>query len=149
MPIPKPILFLEPLRHLSDAAWLLMRLCIGAFLVWGVWDNIADSDRMAEFARFLSAKGFAWPEAMARLSAWAQFFCGIGFMTGLLTRWAGLLCAFNFMVALVMVDAAGGIRSAFPAAMLVLFGLYAATHGAGSFAVDRLFGTHPVPASGD
>jgi putative oxidoreductase len=39
-----------------------------------------------------------------------------------------------------MVDAPLGLRPAFPAAMLVLFGFYLATYGAGRFSVDRAFG---------
>lgn len=47
-------------------------------------------------------------------------------------------CAFNFAVAIVMVDAQGGVRQAFPAAMLVLFGAYLSARGAGRYSVDRL-----------
>lgn len=74
---------------------------------------------------------------MAPLSVWAQFLVGVGFVLGLLTRWAGLLCAVNFTVALVMVDAAGGIRAAFPSTCLVLIGLLLASHGAGRWSVDH------------
>jgi putative oxidoreductase len=105
-----------------------------------VWDNIESPERMTEFAKFLQARGFAYPELMAPLSVWAQFACGAAFVVGLFTRWAGLICAFNFIVALVMVDAANGIRAAFPAAMLVLFGFYLATYGAGRLSLDRAFG---------
>lgn len=120
----------------ADLALLLARLVVGAFLIFGVWDNIASAERMAEFEKFLTIKGFAMPGLMAPLSVWAQFLVGAAFIAGFATRWAGLVCAFNFVVALVMVDAPLGIRPAFPAAALVLFGLIFATIGAGRFAMD-------------
>ena len=73
---------------------------------------------------------------MARLSVWAQFACGLAFIAGACTRWAGFVCAFNFVVALWMVDAQNGLRAAFPAAVLVLFGLLMATLGPGKLSLD-------------
>jgi putative oxidoreductase len=124
----------------SDAALLLARLVVGAFLIWGVWDNIQSAARMAEFARFLGAHGFPEPRWLAPVSVWAQFACGVSFVLGLATRWTGLLCAIHFAVAIAMVDARLGIRAAFPATSLILFGLLFATLGAGRYAVDAMFG---------
>jgi putative oxidoreductase len=123
----------------SDAALLLARLVIGAFLIWGVWDNIQSAARMAEFARFLGAHGFPEPRWLALISVWAQFACGVAFVLGLATRWAGLLCAVHFAVAIAMVDAKLGIRGAFPATSLVLFGLLFTTIGAGRYSIDAMF----------
>jgi len=123
----------------SDAALLLARLVIGAFLIWGVWDNIQSAARMAEFARFLGAHGFPEPKWMALVSVWAQFACGVAFVLGLATRWAGLLCAVHFAVAVAMVDAKLGIRGAFPATSLILFGLLFTTIGAGRYSIDAMF----------
>ena len=134
----KRLLFLPDLQSGADLALLLMRAVVGAFLIWGVWDNISEPARMAEFAGFLAQHDFPAPTLMAPLSVWAQFVCGVAFVLGLFTRWAGLVCAFNFVVAVVMVDAAGGIRAAFPATMLVLVGLLFATYGGGRFALDSL-----------
>ena len=122
--------------NLADAALLLARLVIGVFLLWGVWDNIASGERMAEFAGFLKASGFPSPDLMAPLSVYAQFLCGLAFILGLGTRWAGLVCAINFAVAVAMVDAKLGIRGAFPATCLLLFGLLFATIGAGRYSAD-------------
>lgn len=121
----------------GDAALLLMRIVVGAFLIWGVSDNILSAEDMRAFERFLERYGFPLPAVMARVSVWAQFLVGVSFITGFLTRWAGIVCAINFTVAIVMVDAAGGIRNAFPATCLVLIGLYLATHGAGHLSVDH------------
>ncbi|HEY0623817.1 DoxX family protein [Sphingomonas sp.] len=122
----------------ADLALLATRLVVGAFLIYGVWDNIVSAERMAEFEKFLTIKGFAMPWLMARLSVYAQFLVGVAFIAGFATRWAGLVCAFNFIVALVMVDAPLGIRPAFPAAALVVIGLIFATIGAGRIAIDAM-----------
>ncbi len=131
-------LLLSDLHKGADWALLAGRVFVGSFLIWGVWDNIVSAARMDEFVGFLKQHGFVMPELLARLSVWAQFFCGVTFFLGLTTRWAGLICAFNFIVALWMVDAQNGLRAAFPAAMLVCFGIIMATIGAGAIAVDQL-----------
>lgn len=135
----KRLLLLTHLRRHDDFGLLLLRLMVGAFLVWGVADNIASAERMHEFERFLAKYKFPWPAVMARLSVWVQFAVGIGFIAGLFTRWAGWLCVINFIVAIVMVDRFGGIRGMFPAACLVFIGLYLGLHGAGRFGLDRFF----------
>jgi putative oxidoreductase len=129
-------LLLGELRSGADFVLLLMRVVVGAFLIWGVWDNITSTARMEEFEGFLRSHGFAAPALLAPLSVWAQFACGVCFVLGFATRWAGLICAFNFLVALAMVDAKLGIRAAFPSTLLILLGLYFATRGAGRFSVD-------------
>lgn len=138
------ILFLEDLAAGANSILLLLRVFVGAFLVWGVWDNIVSAERMAEFAAFLELHQFPWPHLAAPLSVWAQFTCGVLFILGLFARWAGLICAVNFAVALIMVDAEQGLRAAFPAAMLVLVGLYLAARGPGTLAIDRLILRPPV-----
>jgi putative oxidoreductase len=111
---------------------------VGAFLIHGVWDNIVSAERMTEFAGFVRLHGFEAPEFMAPLSVYAQFVVGVSFILGLGVRWAGLVCAFNFAVAVAMVYAKLGVRGAFPATALILFGLLLATMGAGRWSVDRL-----------
>ena len=133
------LIFLSPLRRYSDLALLALRLAIGAFLVWGVWDNITSAERMTEFTAFLAKFHFPAPELLAPLSVGAQFSVGLAFALGLFTRWAGVICAVNFIIAIAMVDRFGGIRASFPAACLVLIGLYLACHGAGRYGLDRMF----------
>jgi putative oxidoreductase len=136
--MPPTLLTLQPLSRGADAALLLVRVTVGAFLIYGVWDNIVSAERMAEFAGFLAKFGFPAPGFMAPLSVWAQFLCGVAFILGVATRWAGLVCAFNFIVAIAMVDHLGGVRASFPSACLVVVGLYLATHGAGRLAIDSV-----------
>jgi putative oxidoreductase len=134
------LLSLSLLARYADGALLLLRLVIGSYLIWGVWDNLASAVQMNEFVAFLRKFGFPVPELMARLSVWTQFLVGVAFILGLVTRWAGLICSINFIVAIAMVDRFGGLRSAFPALCLVLIGLYLATCGAGKFSVDAWIG---------
>ncbi len=133
------LIFLSPLKRLSDPALLLLRLMVGAFLVWGVWDNISSPAHMDEFVAFLRKFGFPAPELLAPLSVWAQFSVGLAFILGLFTRWAGIICAINFVVAIAMVDRLGGIRGSFASACLVCIGVFLATYGPGRFGLDRLF----------
>lgn len=141
------VLSLRELHGFADHALLLMRVIVGAFLIWGVWDNIVDATRMHEFVAFLQKFGFAAPELMARVSVWAQFLLGIAFVLGGLTRWAGVLCAIHFVVAIVMVDRYAGIRGSFPSLCLVLIGLYLATYGAGRFSLDRKLGADAIDSA--
>ena len=132
------LLSLEPLAALSDAALLILRLGVGAFLVWGVWDNITSAEHMAAFVTFLRQFGFPAPELLAPFDVGVQFAVGIAFALGLLTRWAGLICAVNFAVAIAMVDHHTGWRGSFGSMCLVLIGLYLAAQGAGRFSLDAL-----------
>jgi len=127
---------LTPLARFNDAAFLLTRLFVGGFLIWGVWDNITSPAHMETFVGFLRQHRFPFPELLAPFDVWVQFAIGVAFILGLATRWAGLLCAVNFIIAIVMVDQHAGIRGAYPAASLVLIGLILATYGPGRFSLD-------------
>lgn len=131
-------------RH-TDIAVLLLRLYLGGFLMWGVWDNITSAERMAEFAGFLTAIGSPLPELAAPVSVGAQFLVGVLLIPGVLTRWAGMLLAVNFLVAVALIGTSEGIfpdvtRELFGPMMCVLAGLVLATHGAGRWSVDRRLG---------
>lgn len=134
----RELVYLSGAQRYADCALLALRLFIGTFLIWGVWDNIVSAERMQEFVGFLAKFRFPVPELMARVSVWAQFLIGLSFVSGLLTRWAALLCIINFAVAIAMVDRFAGVRGAFPSACLIAIGLYLATYGAGRFSLDSL-----------
>jgi len=134
----RDLLLLTPLARFEDAALLALRGLTGAFLVYGVWDNIVSPDRMAEFVGFLAASGFAAPQLMAPLSVYAQFVIGLALIAGLATRWAGLLLAFNFIVGVAMVHWEQSFREWWPAIVLVGLGLLFATLGAGRYSADGI-----------
>ena len=134
----KSWLCLDRLTVLTPAALLALRLYLGAFLVWGVWDNIASAARMAEFEAFLADLGAPMPALAAPVSVWIQFAIGVLLIPGLLTRWAGLFLALNFLVAVVLMAGAGADgRALFPPAILIFVGLVLAATGAGRWSLDR------------
>jgi putative oxidoreductase len=143
----RKFLFLSSAQRFGDFALLLLRVFVGLFLIWGVWDNISSTERMHEFELFLGKHGFPSPAILAPLSAWAQLAIGMGFVLGLFTRWAGILCVIVFVVAIAMVDRFEGLRGVFPAGCLVVIGLYLATHGAGAFSVDAALRANELPRS--
>jgi putative oxidoreductase len=124
---------------------LLMRVFVGLFLIWGVWDNVTDPARMLEFIEFLRKHGFPSPRLLAPLSVYVQLLAGVAFVLGVFTRWAGILCVINFAVAIVMVDRFGGMRGVFPSGCLVVIGLYLATHGAGRLSLDSALRANELP----
>lgn len=143
----RKFLFLAPAQAFGDFALLLLRLFVGLFLVWGVWDNVSSAARMQEFAEFLAQHGFKSPRLMAPLSVYLQLAIGLGFVLGLFTRWAGIFCAVHFAIAIAMVDRHGGMRGVFPSGCLVFIGLYLATYGAGRFSIDAALRANELPRS--
>ena len=141
----RKLLFLNPAQRFGDFALLVLRVLVGLFLIWGVWDNVTSAARMAEFADFLAKHKFPQPKLLAPLSVYVQLATGIGFVLGLFTRWAGILCVINFMVAIVMVDRFNGPRGVFDSVCLVAIGLYLATHGAGRLSLDAVVGANDLP----
>lgn len=141
----RKLLFLAPAQGFGDFCLLLLRLFVGLFLVWGVWDNVSSAARMQEFAEFLAQHGFSSPRLMAPLSVYLQLAIGLGFVLGLFTRWAGIFCAIHFAIAIAMVDRHGGMRGVFPSGCLVFIGLYLATYGAGRFSIDAALRANELP----
>jgi putative oxidoreductase len=141
----RKFLYLSGAQRFSDFALLLLRVFVGLFLIWGVWDNITEPARMQEFVEFLRKHHFPSPALLAPVSVYVQAAVGVAFVLGLFTRWAGVLCLVNFVVAIVMVDRFGGMRGIFPSGCLVLIGFYLATHGAGRFSLDSALKANETP----
>jgi putative oxidoreductase len=130
------------LARFANEAVLLLRLYLGGFLIWGVWDNVTSAARMAEFQAFLTGLDCPFPALAAPVSVYAQLLVGVLLIPGLLTRWAGLLLSMNFIIAVVLLalglDAPGEVvaREVFGPMMCVLAGLLLATGGPGRWSVD-------------
>jgi putative oxidoreductase len=135
----KNFLFLPGNARHADLGLLLLRCATGAFLIFQSHDNVFSAARMAEFEKFLTQFGFAYPELMAPLSVYAQFIAGACFILGLFTRWAGLITAFNFCVAVYMVHWNDPVPGIWPAAILVFLGLYFGLRGSGRYGLDAAF----------
>ena len=129
---------LDRLSRFQDAAFLALRLYLGGFLIWGVWDNIVSRAQMAEFQAFLAGLNCPFPAIAAPLSVYAQALIGVALILGAATRWAGFLLSINFLVATLLLARAGAdTRGLFEVIILVLFGLVFASHGAGAWSLDR------------
>lgn len=130
---------LSGLARGDTAALVLLRLYVGGFLIWGVWDNIVSAERMHEFQLFLAGLNCPLPALAAPVSVWTQLLVGVLLIPGALTRAAGLLLAVNFVVAVLLMAGAGAsARELFGPVMCVLTGLILATHGGGRWSVDAL-----------
>ena len=135
----RELLFLPGLAPHADIAIAALRLLTGAFLVYGVWDNIVSSARMDEFIAFLAAFDFPSPELLGPLTVWVQIAVGILLILGLFTRWAGILLAVNFIVGVVGVHWDQSFREWWPAIVLVAIGIVFTTAGAGRWSLDARF----------
>jgi putative oxidoreductase len=143
----RKLLFLNSAQRFADFALLLLRVFVGIFLLWNVWDHVTSTERMHEFVEFLRKHHFPSPEILGPLSAYLQLAIGAGFIAGLFTRWAGIFCALNFAIAIAMVDRFEGMRGVFPSGCLVFIGLYLATYGAGRLSVDAALRANDLPRS--
>ncbi|GAA0616913.1 hypothetical protein GCM10009422_10050 [Brevundimonas kwangchunensis] len=136
-------LMLPGLARGDGVAFALLRLYLGGFLVWGVWDNIVSAERIPEFETFLTGLNCPMPAIAAPMSVWAQLLIGLLLIPGLFTRIAGLLLAVNFAVAIWLLSGlqAPGealARELFGPMMCVLAGLVFATHGGGRLSADTV-----------
>ena len=134
------LLFPTWMGRFHDLSLLVLRLFVGAFLIWGVWDNITSAARMKEFEAFLSGLNCPLPALAAPVSVWAQFLIGVLLIPGLLTRWAGVVLAFNFLVAVALMAPTGAdFRALYNPAILIFVGLLLAAGGAGRWSLDSRF----------
>lgn len=137
----RDLVFLRALVPHGDIGLLLLRALTGAFLIYGVMDNVVSAEHMKEFAGFLEANSFAAPGLMAPLSVYFQLVCGIFLIAGCLTRWTGMALALHFIVGIVMVHWAQDFRGWWPAIVLVGIGLQFAFTGAGKISMDARLDT--------
>ena len=134
----REFLFLSGNARYADIGLLLLRCVTGVFLIYQSHDNVLSAARMDEFVKFLTHFGFAYPQLMAPLSVYAQFFAGIAFILGLFTRWFGLITCFNFTVAVWMVHMRDPFPTWWPALVLIFLGLYFGLRGSGRYGLDAL-----------
>jgi putative oxidoreductase len=119
---------------------LFVRLVVGFVLVYGTQDNVFSHERMLEFRDFLAARSVPYPLFAARLSAYAQFACGILFAVGLLVRPAAALMVINFVAALLIAHLDGPLDAARLALCMLFSALFLLFHGAGKLSADERLG---------
>lgn len=114
-----------------------IRLLVGFHLIYGTQDNVFSYDRMLEFRGFLEAKGVIFPLAAAFLSAYAQFICGILYLTGWKVRLAAAVMVINFIAAIGIAHIGDSYTGVFPALVMLFSSIFLLLYGAGKPSVDN------------
>ena len=135
-------LTLKPLDKYKEYSPIFIRLIAGAFIIWGVQDNILSHERMLEFRDFLSARGVSLPLFAAYLSVYTQFVCGISILAGALVRLTSIPLIINFIAALLIAHRGDTFAGMFPALMLLGIACFFLLNGAGKPSVDEWLERH-------
>lgn len=122
-----------------DFGLMLFRLFLGGRIFLGVWDNVMDSSKMAEFASFLDSYNVPYPNLAAPLSVYAQLICGILIVFGLQTRFVALLMIINFLVAFFVVDRHLSLEQMTPALAMLFGAILLLFEGGGRYSLDDFF----------
>lgn len=130
-------LTLKPLDKYKEYSPIFIRLVVGAFVIWGVQDNILSHEQMLEFRDFLSAHGVSYPLFAAYLSVYTQFVCGLSILMGALLRLTSIPFIINFIAALLIAHRGDTFSSMFPALVLIAVGCFFLLNGAGKPSVDE------------
>lgn len=118
---------------------LFFRIFMGVRIFLGVWDNVIDSNKMAEFAGFLAKYHVPIPNFAAPLSVYAQMICGLLIILGFQTRFVAFIMMINFLVAFFVVDIHLSLEQMTPA-LAMLFGSFLLIfEGAGKYSLDEMF----------
>ena len=132
----KTLLLWPGLERFREVGPVLLRLYFGITLIWGTADNVFSEARMVEFSQFLAQQGFYAPMACARLSAWAQFLCGVLIVAGFAVRPAACVMLINFLVALGMVHTKLPFSANIAPLAMLACALFFLLFGAGLLSVD-------------
>ena len=118
---------------------LILRIFIGARILYGVIDNVINWDKMNEFAQFLSQYKFPFPIVSAITSVAIQLFCGFLILIGWQTKWSSLLLILNFLIAIIMVHFPNNdsIEVMTPALAMLFISAALMFTGAGKYSVDK------------
>ena len=120
-----------------DIGVLLLRLFIGARLIYGVLDNVLHWDRMLEFKTFLQQFHFPFPLVSAVVSVYAQLIAGVLILIGWKIRWAAIVMIINFLVAIFMVHRGQTFEEMTPPLAMLFSNILFFFTGAGKYSLDR------------
>jgi putative oxidoreductase len=121
----------------KDYGIFILRLVIGWRLIAGTWHLINSSESMSEVKDFFGQLSLPFPLISAYITVYAQFICGILFLTGLWFRTAGLIMVINFAVAIAVYDIHHSFDKAFPAWIILAGSLFFLLNGPGKFSIER------------
>ena len=129
--------FFNWLNSNKDVGVLLLRLFIGARLVYGVLDNVFSWQHMLKFRDFLQLFNFPLPLISAIVSVYAQLIAGLMFIAGWKVRYAAMLMILNFLIAIFVVHRNDALEQMTPALAIVFSSLLFLFQGAGKYSLDE------------
>jgi putative oxidoreductase len=122
----------------KDYGAIFLRIIIGWRLIDGTQDNVLSWHRMIEFSDFLEQRGVGYPLLAANVSVYAQFICGILYITGAFVRPAACVMIINFIAALLIAHIGTTFQQSFEALVMLSASLFFLFQGAGKISVDAL-----------
>lgn len=128
--------FFNWLDRNKDVGVLLLRLFIGARLIYGVVDNVFSWEHMIRFRDFLQAFHFPMPLVSAIVSVYAQLIAGLIILFGWKIRYAAILMIINFLIAILVVHRNDSIEQMTPALAILFSNLLFLFQGAGKYSPD-------------
>ena len=126
------------LSNLSPYGALVLRLALGACMVYHGYGKVVPDHAMDHFAHYIVSLGL--PYWLGYVSALTEFVGGILVLFGLLTRPAAALISVNMLVALVKVDVHQGLDSCQLSGLLLATAVALVCIGGGAYALDRRIG---------
>lgn len=118
---------------------LLFRIFMGIRIFLGVWDNVIDKEKMAEFTAFLAQYKVPLPDFSGPLSVYAQMICALLILVGLQTRFVAFIMMVNFIVAFFVVDIHLTLEQMTPVLAMLSGSFLLLFEGAGKYSLDELF----------
>jgi putative oxidoreductase len=143
------LLSLEYFKRCQGYGTIFLRLLVGSFIIWGVQDNIFNSERMEEFAAFLAARNVPYPLFSAFLSVYVQLICGVSILLGAWIRLTSIPLIINFIAAIIIAHLGDSFRDMFPALVILACGFFFLFNGAGKLSVDEMLESREGRAVGN
>jgi putative oxidoreductase len=120
----------------KDLGVFILRLFIGARLIYGVIDNVFSWEHMIKFRDFLQLSDFPVPMVCAIISVYAQLLAGIMIVIGLKIRLASAFMIINFLVAIVMVHRSDTVERMTPVLAILFCCVLFLFQGAGKYSTE-------------
>jgi putative oxidoreductase len=125
----------------KDYGVIFLRFVVAWRLIVGVWPYAIHSKPISEVSEFFTQLHFPLPVVSSYLSVYAQFICGLLFITGLWVRVAAMVLTINFTVAIMSAHLNDGIEKSFAAWVILAVSVCFLLIGAGRFSVDSWLST--------
>lgn len=126
------------LNGLQPFAALLMRLALGASMIFHGYSKVVPHGALDHHAHYVASLGL--PYWLGYVSALTEFAGGILLVLGLLTRFAAFLISINMLVALITVNRHHGYSGSEYSLALFVIAAMLVFYGAGTLALDRKIG---------